>query len=85
MIGMHLHHEAMMSLANLRHGRVRHQAQHLEGFFAGHDAAARRPIGALGGLACLAGVLAIYRHKSNIQRLLAGTESKIGQKKKEAK
>ncbi len=36
------------------------------------------------GLACLAGVLAIYRHKSNIQRLLAGTESKIGQKKKEA-
>ena len=29
------------------------------------------------GLACLAGVLAIYRHKSNIQRLLAGTESKI--------
>jgi glycerol-3-phosphate acyltransferase PlsY len=33
------------------------------------------------GLACLAGVLAIYRHKSNIQRLLAGTELKIGQKK----
>jgi glycerol-3-phosphate acyltransferase PlsY len=33
------------------------------------------------GLACLAGVLAIYRHKSNIQRLLAGTESKIGKKK----
>jgi glycerol-3-phosphate acyltransferase PlsY len=33
------------------------------------------------GLACLAGVLAIYRHKSNIQRLLAGTEAKIGQKK----
>ncbi len=33
------------------------------------------------GLACLAGVLAIYRHKSNIQRLLAGTESKMGQKK----
>ena len=36
------------------------------------------------GLACLAGVLAIYRHKSNIQRLLAGTESKIGQKKEAA-
>jgi len=36
------------------------------------------------GLACLAGVLAIYRHKSNIQRLLAGTESKIGQKKETA-
>jgi glycerol-3-phosphate acyltransferase PlsY len=35
------------------------------------------------GLACLAGVLAIYRHKSNIQRLLAGTESRIefGKKK----
>jgi glycerol-3-phosphate acyltransferase PlsY len=29
------------------------------------------------GLACLAGVLAIARHKSNIQRLLAGTESRI--------
>ena len=28
-------------------------------------------------LACLACVLAIYRHKSNIQRLLAGTESRI--------
>jgi glycerol-3-phosphate acyltransferase PlsY len=36
------------------------------------------------GLACLAGCLAIYRHKSNIQRLLDGTESKIsfGSKKK---
>jgi glycerol-3-phosphate acyltransferase PlsY len=35
------------------------------------------------GLACLAGVLAIYRHKSNIQRLLAGTESRFefGKKK----
>jgi glycerol-3-phosphate acyltransferase PlsY len=29
------------------------------------------------GLACLAGVLAIYRHVSNIRRLLAGTESRI--------
>jgi glycerol-3-phosphate acyltransferase PlsY len=38
------------------------------------------------GLACLAGVLAIYRHKSNIQRLLAGTESRFefSKKKKEA-
>jgi glycerol-3-phosphate acyltransferase PlsY len=36
------------------------------------------------GLACLAGGLAIWRHKSNIQRLIAGTESKIefGSKKK---
>jgi glycerol-3-phosphate acyltransferase PlsY len=36
------------------------------------------------GLACLAGVLAIVRHKANIQRLLAGTESRIelGSKKK---
>jgi acyl phosphate:glycerol-3-phosphate acyltransferase len=29
------------------------------------------------GLACLAGLLAIWRHRSNIQRLLAGTESRI--------
>jgi glycerol-3-phosphate acyltransferase PlsY len=36
------------------------------------------------GLACLAGLLAILRHRSNIQRLLAGTESRIdfGSKKK---
>jgi glycerol-3-phosphate acyltransferase PlsY len=36
------------------------------------------------GLACLAGVLAIWRHKSNIQRLMAGTESRFefGSKKK---
>lgn len=35
------------------------------------------------GLACLAGGLAIWRHASNIQRLLAGTESRIefGKKK----
>jgi len=37
------------------------------------------------GLACLAGGLAVWRHKSNIQRLLAGTESRIefGSKKKD--
>jgi glycerol-3-phosphate acyltransferase PlsY len=37
------------------------------------------------GLACLAGLLAIWRHRSNIQRLLAGTESRIefGAKKKD--
>ena len=36
------------------------------------------------GLACLAGLLAIVRRRSNIQRLLAGTESRIefGSKKK---
>ena len=36
------------------------------------------------GLACLAGLLAIVRHRSNIQRLLTGTESRIefGSKKK---
>jgi glycerol-3-phosphate acyltransferase PlsY len=36
------------------------------------------------GLACLAGGLAIWRHKSNIQRLLAGTESRFefGSRKK---
>lgn len=30
-------------------------------------------------------VLAIVRHKANIQRILAGTENKVGQKKSEAK
>ena len=36
------------------------------------------------GLAVLAGGLAVWRHRTNIQRLLAGTESKIsfGSKKK---
>jgi glycerol-3-phosphate acyltransferase PlsY len=29
------------------------------------------------GLAVLAGGLAVWRHRSNIQRLLAGTESRI--------
>jgi glycerol-3-phosphate acyltransferase PlsY len=39
------------------------------------------------GLACLAGVLAIWRHASNIKRLLAGTESRIEfvKKKKDPK
>ena len=38
------------------------------------------------GLAALAGGLAVWRHRSNIQRLLAGTESRIefGSKKKRA-
>lgn len=34
--------------------------------------------------ACL-GALAIFKHRSNIQRLLAGTENRVGSKKKEAK
>jgi len=37
------------------------------------------------GLACLTGVLAIYRHKSNIQRLLAGTEPRFDFGKKKDK
>jgi len=38
------------------------------------------------GLACLAGGLAVWRHRSNIQRLLAGTETRIefSSKKKSA-
>jgi glycerol-3-phosphate acyltransferase PlsY len=38
------------------------------------------------GLACLAGLLAVWRHRSNIQRLLAGTESRIdfGSKKEKS-
>jgi glycerol-3-phosphate acyltransferase PlsY len=31
----------------------------------------------------IAGVLVVYRHKANLQRLLAGTEKKAGRKKKE--
>jgi glycerol-3-phosphate acyltransferase PlsY len=37
------------------------------------------------GLACLAGGLAVWRHRSNIQRLLAGTESRIEFSKKKKK
>jgi acyl phosphate:glycerol-3-phosphate acyltransferase len=36
------------------------------------------------GLACMAGGLAIIRHKSNIQRLLAGTESRFEFSKKKS-
>jgi glycerol-3-phosphate acyltransferase PlsY len=35
------------------------------------------------GLLAIAGVLVIYRHKANLQRLFAGTEKKFGQKKTE--
>jgi glycerol-3-phosphate acyltransferase PlsY len=31
------------------------------------------------------GVLAIYKHKSNLQRLMAGTENRLGKKAKDAK
>jgi len=32
-------------------------------------------------LAVVFGVMAIWRHKANIERLLAGTENKVGSKK----
>jgi glycerol-3-phosphate acyltransferase PlsY len=35
----------------------------------------------LGIVTTALGALAIYKHKSNIQRLLAGTENRFGQKK----
>ena len=35
----------------------------------------------LGSVTTALGVLAIYKHKSNIQRLMAGTENRLGQKK----
>jgi acyl phosphate:glycerol-3-phosphate acyltransferase len=35
----------------------------------------------LGGVTTALGALAIYKHKSNIQRLRAGTENRFGQKK----
>jgi len=35
----------------------------------------------LGIVTTALGVLAIYKHKSNIQRLIAGTENRLGQKK----
>ena len=33
------------------------------------------------GLLCVMGVLLIWRHRDNVNRLLAGTESKLGAKK----
>ncbi|MEQ2007167.1 MAG: glycerol-3-phosphate 1-O-acyltransferase PlsY [Limisphaerales bacterium] len=39
--------------------------------------------GLLIGVATALGALAIYKHKANIERLLAGTESRIGAKKPE--
>ena len=39
----------------------------------------------LGLVTTALGVLAIYKHKTNIQRLRAGTENRLGSKAKEAK
>jgi len=39
----------------------------------------------LGIVTTALGVLAIYKHKSNIQRLMAGTESRLGKKKEDEK
>lgn len=39
----------------------------------------------LGVVTTALGALAIYKHKSNIQRLMAGTENRFGKKKEEAK
>jgi glycerol-3-phosphate acyltransferase PlsY len=36
-------------------------------------------------LTAFLGAMAIYKHRGNIRRLMAGTESRIGQKKKEEK
>jgi glycerol-3-phosphate acyltransferase PlsY len=39
--------------------------------------------GLLIGVSAALGALAIYKHKANIERLLAGTENRIGAKKQE--
>jgi len=39
----------------------------------------------LGIVTTALGLLAIYKHKSNIQRLMAGTENRLGKKKESAK
>lgn len=39
---------------------------------------------ALRGVTIALGLMAVYKHKANIKRLLAGTENRIGGKKKEA-
>jgi glycerol-3-phosphate acyltransferase PlsY len=38
--------------------------------------------GAIFGLLCVMGILLVWRHRDNVNRLLAGTESKLGAKKK---
>jgi len=37
--------------------------------------------GAIFGLLCVMGILLVWRHRDNVNRLLAGTESKLGSKK----
>ena len=37
--------------------------------------------GAIFGLLCVMGILLVWRHRDNVNRLLAGTESKLGAKK----
>jgi len=39
--------------------------------------------GAVFGLLCAMGILLVWRHRDNLNRLLAGTESKLGAKKTE--
>ena len=39
--------------------------------------------GAVFGLLCAMGILLVWRHRENVSRLLAGTESKLGAKKTE--
>ena len=39
----------------------------------------------LGIVTTALGALAIYKHKSNIQRLMAGTENRLGKKSEDAK
>ena len=38
--------------------------------------------GAIFGLLCVMGILLVWRHRDNVNRLLAGTESNLGAKKK---
>ena len=39
----------------------------------------------LGIVTTALGALAVYKHKSNLQRLLAGTENRLGKKREDAK
>jgi glycerol-3-phosphate acyltransferase PlsY len=39
----------------------------------------------LGIVTTALGALAVYKHKTNIQRLMAGTENRFGKKKEEVK
>jgi glycerol-3-phosphate acyltransferase PlsY len=37
--------------------------------------------GAIFGMLCVMGILLVWRHRDNVNRLLAGTETKLGAKK----